>query len=301
MTLDEQDLRSGLKFIVGTWQPDFLVNMFSDDLAHIPASEFKSPDGQDFTALTFRFLEDHTVALTAAEKEVSGTWEQTDLLTYRIHMEAFEGIPEGMFKDNAETLSVQDGHLVFGIGFLAVALQKTEEGTVTEEPDIGDLPQTEDDLAHKDIAGFYDIYKSFSMVGDDLGLHTREEIEEELDRKIAAGEAEEDEKAEYMRIFEARYEFTEDGFILSWMKLPEGVSQEEIDAAVEAGEIEAVKDGFFLESRKAWKYVNGGYYYDTGEERELFGEKQSSWDELKIEEDGCIPFGSGMMVLKKRP
>ncbi|MBO4366449.1 MAG: hypothetical protein J5843_02195, partial [Clostridia bacterium] len=59
MTLDEQDLREGLQRIVGTWQADYLVSLFSNDLAHIPASEFKSDDGRDFTALTFRFTEDH--------------------------------------------------------------------------------------------------------------------------------------------------------------------------------------------------------------------------------------------------
>ena len=51
MQLDDDDLKRGLRFIVGTWQVDYLVNAFSNDLAHIPASEFKSEDGTDFTVI----------------------------------------------------------------------------------------------------------------------------------------------------------------------------------------------------------------------------------------------------------
>ena len=46
MTLDEQDLKRGLKFIVGVWQVDYVVNAWSNDLAHIPAKEFKSKDDE---------------------------------------------------------------------------------------------------------------------------------------------------------------------------------------------------------------------------------------------------------------
>ena len=127
MTLDEQDLREGLKRIVGTWQADYLVSLFSNDLAHIPASEFKSDDGRDFTALTFRFTEDHAVVLSDGSQEYSGTWEQTGWAEYRYHLDAYDQIPDGPFKDNAEVLSCMDEHLVFAIGFLTVALKKTEE------------------------------------------------------------------------------------------------------------------------------------------------------------------------------
>lgn len=61
--MDKQDLRQGLQFIAGTWQAEFLVNAFSNDLAHIPAGEFKSDDGRDFSCITFSFFEDHTVVM----------------------------------------------------------------------------------------------------------------------------------------------------------------------------------------------------------------------------------------------
>ena len=105
MTLDEQDLREGLKFIVGTWQVDYVVNAFSNDLAM-----HGGDDGAD----------------------TKGTWEQTGWSQYRYTLNGFLNIPEGTFRDNAEKLEVSDGHLVFAIGFLAIALKKIAEGTVTE-------------------------------------------------------------------------------------------------------------------------------------------------------------------------
>ena len=40
-------------------------------------------------------------------------------------------------------------------------------------------------------------------------------------------------------------EFTADHRVLTWMKLPAGVSEEEIRAAIEAGQISEVRDGMF--------------------------------------------------------
>lgn len=299
MTLDEQDLRDGLKRIVGTWQADYLVSFFSNDLAHIPAAEFKSDDGRDFTALTFRFTEDHAVVLSDGNQEYRGTWEQTGWSDYRYHLEAYDQIPDGPFKDSAENLSYMDEHLVFAIGFLTVALKKTEEGTVTKEPDIGDLEPTEEEKTHKDIVGRYRVAKAISSVGDDFGLFSVEEVLADLDSKQAAGELDEEERKDILKAFEAIVEFTDEGEVLEWARIPEGISQEEIDAALAEGEIKAVKDGYFCLNSRPWKYVKGSYYYDTGSTRELFGEQLSSWDELKPDEEGCIPFASGMMLLKR--
>jgi hypothetical protein len=72
-----------------------------------------------------------------------------------------------------------------------------------------------------------------------------------------------------------------------------------IQKALEAGEIAGVKDGMFSSGGKEWKAVDGKYYYDTGEHREVFGEVQSSWDELVPDENGAIPMSGGMMKIKK--
>ena len=42
MELTKEDLKDGLKFIVGTWEAEFVVSFFSNDLAHVPVEEFKS-------------------------------------------------------------------------------------------------------------------------------------------------------------------------------------------------------------------------------------------------------------------
>ena len=121
MILDEQDLRSGLKFIVGKWQVDFIVNAFSNDLAHIPASEFKDKDGNDFSSVSFEFFEDHTVIMRqdSTGTEEHGTWEQTGYSEYHYTLNGFLNVPEGSFREAAEKLSVQDGALVFALGFLS--------------------------------------------------------------------------------------------------------------------------------------------------------------------------------------
>ena len=111
MELDERDILKGKKFIVGKWRTDYIVNGFSNDLAHIPAAEFKSDDGSDFTALTFEFFEDGGVKLTDTSKgrEFSGTWCQTDMFEYRYELGDFIDLPEGSFREAAETLQVSPG------------------------------------------------------------------------------------------------------------------------------------------------------------------------------------------------
>ena len=152
MMLDEQDLREGLRFIVGTWRVDYVVNAWSNDLAHVPAAEWKSDDGTDFSAITFEFFEDHTVRLAnaASGAEHTGGWEQTGWGEYRYELGEFLALPDGAPRDNVERLSVQDGALVFSLGFLAVGMKKIADGEVTEPekaPDIGDIEPSEADLA----------------------------------------------------------------------------------------------------------------------------------------------------------
>lgn len=298
MTLDEHDLRRGLKFIVGTWRPDYIVNAFSNDLAHIPAAEFKSDDGRDFTALSFEFFEDHSVIMrdSGSGKEERGTWEQTGWAEYHYTLGAFMDIPEGDFRKGAETLSQRDENLVFSLGFLVVALKKTADGVVTEPKDVGDIEPSEADKALDGIVGDYEIAEAMAMVGGDFGLFGREAVEADL----KARGADEDEISEALGVFGGRVEFTADHKVVQWMKLPAGVSEEEIKAALEAGEIDDYKDGFFTAGgEKEWKAVGGKYYYNTGEHREIFGEAQSPWDELTTGEDGLMLFGGGAMKLRK--
>lgn len=301
MILDEQDLRQGMKFIVGTWEPDYIVNAFSDDLKHIPANEFKSDDGRDFTALKFVFYEDHTVEMTdsSSGKSEKGEWEQTSYGEYRYTLNAFLDVPEGFLKENAEKLTVTENDLVFSLGFLAVALKKTAEGQFTEVKDTGDREMSEADLKANGVVGKYEVAEAMAFLGGDFKLFPKEEVKADLDKRLAAGEIDEEEVKDTMKPFGAVVEFTPDHKVLTWMPLPEGVSEEEIKEAVKAGEILAAKDGMFAAEAKEWKSLDGKYYYNTGEHRESFGETLSSWDEIKTDENGFVEYGSGMMKLRK--
>ncbi len=117
----------------------------------------------------------------------------------------------------------------------------------------------------------------------------------DLEAKKAAGEDVDDSA---LNSFTLKVEFTPDHTVDQWMKIPAGVSDEMIKEAVESGEILAARDGYFCAQRTEWKCVDGKYYYDTKQHREVFGEVQSSWDEL-VCEDGLIKFGGGSMMIRK--
>ena len=302
MELDAQDLKRGLKFIVGTWQVDNVVNAWSNDLAHIPAAEFKSTDGNDLSVISYTFFEDHTMVMKNAAdgKEVQGTWEQTGWGEFHYTLNDFLNLQDSSFLKNAETLSMRDGEwLVFSLGFFAVAMKKTEEGTVTEEPDIGDIEMTDEEAEVTDIAGLYEVAKTMAVVGGEFDLFSKEEVAAELDRKKAAGEIDDSSYAMSMQGFGICVEFTKSHQVVQWMPVPAGVTEEQINAALESGQILDFNGEAIAMSKKPWKYLNGKYWYDTGEQRELFGEKQSSWDELKFDEEGLLEFG-GMMKLRKK-
>ncbi|MBR6331574.1 MAG: hypothetical protein IKR78_00365 [Dehalococcoidales bacterium] len=301
MELSEEMLKDGLKLIVGTWRVDYLVNAFSDDLAHIPATEFKSEDGTDFTAISYEFFEDHTMVMKNASNgvESKGTWEQTDMFDYHYTVGDFFDIPDSVFKKNAETLSVQDGYIVFSIGFLAVAMKKIAEGVVTKAPDIGDIEMTTEDLSNLGIVGKYQAEKVFSFIDGDMGLFSREQVQADVDKQLAAEMIDERDAQQQMRAFDNITEFCTDHKVRTWMKVPDGMKQSEIDAALQAGEISAYKDGYACIGEQDWKCIGGKFYIDSGEHRESFGEVQSSWDEIKFDEDGLMDFQSGMCKLKK--
>ncbi len=303
MNLDEKDLKDGLRFLVGTWQVDYIVNAFSNDLAHIPATEFKSTDGTDFTAIQYEFFEDHTMVLrdSSKGKEIKGTWEQTGWTEFHYTVEDFYEIPDDNFRKGVETLLMSDGCIVFSIGFLAIGMKKIAEGTVTVEKktDIGDMEMSEEDKKLKAIVGKYAIAKMMSMVGDKFDIFSVEEIAADLDRKVAAGETDAEEAEDTKKLMTAIYEINDDYTIVAWMKVPSSVTEEQIKAALEAGEIKGFKDGCFTAGSQPWKAINEKYYYDTLEQRELFGEAQTSWEELTFDEDGLLNFGSGMMKLKR--
>lgn len=301
MAVDEYFLKEGLRTIVGTWQVDYIVNAFSNDLAHIPATEFKSNDGRDFSCITYEFFEDHTMVMkdTATGKEEKGTWEQTEMFGFHYTLNGFLDLPQGAFLDAVEKLQLSEGtHLVFSLGILAIAMKKIADGVITVEKkdDIGDM---EGDDSLKEIVGTYETYMALSFDGESFTVMTKEDALAGLNAGREKGEVSEDQIEMAMMVFNTRTEFTDDHKVITWMKIPSNVSQEQIDAAIASGELGEVKDGYFSpEGPKEWKAVDGKYYYNSGEEREMFGEKQSPWDELKVGGD-MVEYPDGKMVLKK--
>ncbi|MBR2108707.1 MAG: hypothetical protein IJ932_01995 [Ruminococcus sp.] len=84
-------------------------------------------------------------------------------------------------------------------------------------------------------------------------------------------------------------EFGDDGIIKMMMPLPEGISQEEIDAAVAEGEIEVSGDMMIAE-KHPWKEEDGKIFFDSGIEGEAFGEEVSSWQEVTVTDNGIELF-----------
>ena len=74
--------------------------------------------------------------------------------------------------------------------------------------------------------------------------------------------------------------FEEDGNLVFLAPLPEEVTQEEIDEAVAAGEIQ-LRDGQMVTQQNHWKTEDGKNYADTGCEGEVFDEKVGPWEEIK--------------------
>ena len=84
-------------------------------------------------------------------------------------------------------------------------------------------------------------------------------------------------------------EFGDDGIVRLMMPLPEGVTQEEIDEAVAAGEIE-VRDGMMIAEQHEWKEEDGKVFYDSGTEGEVCGEEVSPWIEITETDNGIEMF-----------
>ena len=93
---------------------------------------------------------------------------------------------------------------------------------------------------------------------------------------------------ERRKMIETEIRICEDGMWYMLMPLPEGVSEEEVKAAVEAGEI-SLYDGMMCEHPMKWEERDGQLWYDTGIEGEFMGEAVDTWAKA-IDEDGYFAF-----------
>ena len=93
------------------------------------------------------------------------------------------------------------------------------------------------------------------------------------------------------------YEFTEDGQFVHKIPLPEGMSMDDLSD----DEKEALgPDGLFTVESKEWKEEDGKILIDSGEEREILGEKQSPWDEVVENADGTILYKAVFPMVLER-
>lgn len=89
-----------------------------------------------------------------------------------------------------------------------------------------------------------------------------------------------------LQMYDSIFIFSEDGFVRTIVALPDDTPQEEIDAAVEAGEIELYEPGFIAMEKTPWKEEDGKVFFDSGVEGEVFDEKVDSWTEIIPTDDG---------------
>ena len=78
----------------------------------------------------------------------------------------------------------------------------------------------------------------------------------------------------------------EDGIIRMVVPVPDDVTKEEIDAAVEAGECELYAPGLLTMDKKSWKEVDGKYFFDSGIEGDILGEETDPWVEITPTDNG---------------
>ena len=101
-------------------------------------------------------------------------------------------------------------------------------------------------------------------------------------------DAAKDEIKERKQIIGGCVEICENGKLYMLMQLPEDVSQEEVDAAVAAGEI-SLRNGMLCSSVISWEERNGELWFDSGIEGEVFDEKADTWVKA-IDESGLFTF-----------
>ncbi len=139
--------------------------------------------------------------------------------------------------------------------------------------------------------GKWKLHSVMTFDDDDMPVYLTPE--EYLDSPMPyVDESDEEEVAHEMKerrkLIGMSIKLCEDGKLYMLSPLPEGVSQEEVDRAAEAGVIKLV-DGQIADEPKAWEIRDGELWFDTGIEGEVYGEKADSWVK-PIDENGFFNF-----------
>ena len=102
------------------------------------------------------------------------------------------------------------------------------------------------------------------------------------------------EMQERKRMINSFVKITDDMKMYLMMALPEGVSQQEVDAAVAAGHIKLMDGAIFSEVLDC-ELRDGELWYNSGIEGEIFGEKADPWVKA-IDKDGLLTFAATRYV-----
>ena len=146
------------------------------------------------------------------------------------------------------------------------------------------------------ITGIYEVAKTMAATQDGVGMRTKDEMIAYLNGQKARGEVDDEEIADSLQVFDARFEITPDGQIITLMKMPEGASEQDIEDAITEGEILGVKDGYIIAEKRHWELDGDKYVYAGKGDDDDDG---VSGTELKFDDDGLLDFAGGIMKLKK--
>ena len=124
-----------------------------------------------------------------------------------------------------------------------------------------------------DIIGTWKVNKVLQMGDDGFEWRTKEEVKDV-------------EPDDAFQMFRMMMVFEEGGKAYAVMPIPEGVPQEEIDAAVAEGKVKLRGDGMAAVGESEWREEAGKFFYKTSTKGEILGEEIDPWVELKEVEDG---------------
>ena len=100
--------------------------------------------------------------------------------------------------------------------------------------------------------------------------------------------------AEIVQMCKYIMEFAPDGTLNTLLFVPEEVREE---AKKQGADIR--ENGYAVLESTVWKEEDGKFYYDTGIQGEVLGEKVDSFAEIPVTEDGCLLYGLGMILLER--
>lgn len=138
-----------------------------------------------------------------------------------------------------------------------------------------------------DFIGLWKVHSIASYTDDGMVFMPVEDyLNAPIPSYITDAESVEGEMADRRKNASAIMKICDDGMIYNLMPIPEGVPQEEIDSAVEAGYVKLV-DGMIAGQAMPWEIRDGELWYNTGDEIEIMGEAKESWFRASGE-DGII-------------